>query len=166
MSFIRFNLKTAGTGLLLAAGLLLGSGCSMCCGVSDYDYPTYGGLVQRQDSSYGRVGSIFSDPNAPTGIPKAAGIQTVSPMGAGRPESSDGDPSTPMLDGELDKPLPKPSNTLYEQVSSPANLPSTELNQPGRIMVRPTTMLQGPEHQQPVRRIGQSIKQLGSRIRR
>ena len=37
-------------------------GCSMCCGPYDYDYPTYGGKIQRTDPAYGRVGSIFSDP--------------------------------------------------------------------------------------------------------
>ncbi len=39
-------------------------GCSMCCGPFDFDYPTYGGIHQRSDPSYGRVGSVFSDPNA------------------------------------------------------------------------------------------------------
>ena len=39
-------------------------GCSMCCGPYDYDYPTVGGKHQRVNPSYGRVGSIFSDPNA------------------------------------------------------------------------------------------------------
>lgn len=38
------------------------SGCSMCCGPYDYDYPAFPGLVQRADPVYGRVGSIFSDP--------------------------------------------------------------------------------------------------------
>ena len=39
-------------------------GCSMCCGPYDYDYSNFGGKHQRVDPSYGRVGSIFSDPNA------------------------------------------------------------------------------------------------------
>jgi hypothetical protein len=39
-------------------------GCSMCCGPYDFDYPTYGGKHERVDRAYGRVGSIFSDPNA------------------------------------------------------------------------------------------------------
>ncbi len=42
----------------------LGTGCSMCCGTHDYDYPTYGGSHERVDPRYGRVGSIFSDPLA------------------------------------------------------------------------------------------------------
>ena len=165
MSFIQINFNTVGTGLLLGTSLLLGSGCSMCCGVSDYDYPTYGGLVQRQDSSYGRVGSIFSDPNAPAGIPQAVGVQPVSKMGAERPESPDAGPTTPLDDGGLEKALPKPLNTLSEQVSNQVYIPSSEPTQPGRIMARPTTMLQGPESYGPVRRIGQSIQQMGSRLR-
>ncbi len=39
-------------------------GCSMCCGPHDYDYSNFGGKHQRVDPRYGRVGSIFSDPNA------------------------------------------------------------------------------------------------------
>lgn len=88
---------------MLASSLLLGSGCSMCCGVYDYDYPTYGGLVPRMDRSYGRAGSVFSDPNAPTGIPVAQGVQEV-------PESSDYErdfPESDSQDGEL---LPMPGN--------------------------------------------------------
>ena len=42
-------------------------GCSMCCGPYDYDYPNFGGKHQRVDPRYGRVGSIFSDPNASLG---------------------------------------------------------------------------------------------------
>lgn len=39
-------------------------GCSMCCGPDDFNYPTYGGIHQRADPAWGRVGSIFSDPYA------------------------------------------------------------------------------------------------------
>jgi len=46
-------------------------GCSMCCGPYDFDYPNYGGKHERVDPSYGRVGSIFSDPNAGFGGPSA-----------------------------------------------------------------------------------------------
>ena len=55
-------------GLLTIATMLVGSiGCSMCCGPYDYDYPTFGGKHQRVNPSYGRVGSIFSDPLASFG---------------------------------------------------------------------------------------------------
>ena len=46
-------------------------GCSMCCGPFDFDYPNYGGKHQRVDPRYGRVGSIFSDPNAGFAGPSA-----------------------------------------------------------------------------------------------
>ena len=39
-------------------------GCSMCCGPYDFHYPAYGGKHERVDPTYGRVGSVFSDPNA------------------------------------------------------------------------------------------------------
>lgn len=42
--------------------LAFASGCSMCCGPFDYDYPTFGGKHLRADRSYGRVGSALSDP--------------------------------------------------------------------------------------------------------
>jgi hypothetical protein len=47
---------------------ILSVGCAMCCGPFDYDYPTFGGKYDRYDRSYGRLGSVFSDPMAaPTG---------------------------------------------------------------------------------------------------
>ena len=46
-------------------------GCSMCCGTDDLNYPTYGGVHQRADPAYGRVGSVFSDPFAHVGGPSA-----------------------------------------------------------------------------------------------
>ena len=51
--------------IMFVTTLSVGSlGCSMCCGPFDYDYPVYGGKFERVDSSDGRVGSVFSDPNA------------------------------------------------------------------------------------------------------
>lgn len=55
------RLSTILTVLIISSGTL---GCSMCCGPYDFDYPTFGGKHERMDRSYGRVGSIFSDPNA------------------------------------------------------------------------------------------------------
>ncbi len=46
------------------------SGCAMCCGPYDDHYPTFGGIVQRSNPVWGRVGSIFSDPG-PFGGPSA-----------------------------------------------------------------------------------------------
>ena len=50
--------------LALVTAMFSTFGCSMCCGPYDYDYPSFGGTQQRVDARYGRVGSIFSDPNA------------------------------------------------------------------------------------------------------
>lgn len=49
---------------LLASMLLFvcSAGCSICCGPFDNDYGTFGGKHFRADRSYGRVGSILSDP--------------------------------------------------------------------------------------------------------
>lgn len=59
----------------LALGLvgvlaLFYSGCAMCCGPYDDHYPTFGGIVQRANPVWGRVGSIYSDPG-PFGGPSA-----------------------------------------------------------------------------------------------
>lgn len=51
-----------------AAVCLLGAtGCNLCCGPYDYDYPVYGGPIERMDPARGRVGSIFSDPTVVKG---------------------------------------------------------------------------------------------------
>ncbi|MEZ6095783.1 MAG: hypothetical protein R3C03_16390 [Pirellulaceae bacterium] len=47
------------------------TGCALCCSPYLDDYPTYGGRVQRIDQEYGRVGSVFSDPNMAGGGPSA-----------------------------------------------------------------------------------------------
>ena len=52
------------TSLLLLAGMVISSGCAMCCGVDDYTYGTYGGKWERTDRTHGRVGSAFSDGQA------------------------------------------------------------------------------------------------------
>jgi len=66
--------------IIFVATLSVGSlGCSMCCGPFDYDYPVYGGKFERVNSSYGRVGSIFSDPNAPDDGPSPDSNLEVQP---------------------------------------------------------------------------------------
>lgn len=51
------------TGLLIFGTMIL-AGCSL--GAPGYldDYATVGGKWQRSDPTYGRVGSVFSDPNS------------------------------------------------------------------------------------------------------
>ena len=52
-------------GLVLATTV----GCAICCSPEDYTYSTFGGKYERVDPAYGRVGSIYSDPNAHWGTP-------------------------------------------------------------------------------------------------
>lgn len=58
-------------GLIVIVGAVSAVGCSLCCAPNDYDYPTYGGKHQRVNPAYGRVGSVFSDPNASISGPAA-----------------------------------------------------------------------------------------------
>ena len=44
---------------LLIASLAALSGCAMCAGPFDHNYPAFGGAWQRSDPVNGRVGSIF-----------------------------------------------------------------------------------------------------------
>lgn len=48
--------------LILSVLLVVATGCSMCCGPFDYDYPAFGGKHPRAVRNHGRVGSILSDP--------------------------------------------------------------------------------------------------------
>lgn len=57
--------------LIITALLASATGCSMCCGPFDYDYPTFGGKHPRANRSHGRVGSILSDPMTSISGPSA-----------------------------------------------------------------------------------------------
>lgn len=80
-----------GIALLTCCGL---TGCSMCCGPYDFHYPVFGGKLQRVDPTYGRVGSIFSDPNAGMFGPSADSNLEPQPV--------DSMPSVPRDDPEDD----------------------------------------------------------------
>ena len=68
MMFDRIRKATCVAAMVAPAVIGLGlAGCSMCCGPYDYHYPTFGGKHERTDPVYGRVGSIFSDPNVALG---------------------------------------------------------------------------------------------------
>lgn len=56
-------------GAIAAASLLaiVATGCSMCCGPHDFEYPMFQSRYARVDPEYGRVGSIFSDQNVMPG---------------------------------------------------------------------------------------------------
>ena len=85
----------------IAPAALLSAGCAMCCGPSDYHYPGFGGRIQRADPEYGRVGSVFSDPNM-AGMGPLADSNIVEPEAdkpPARPRAIEG-----LLPGELPKP--------------------------------------------------------------
>lgn len=54
---------------VLAATALVSlvTGCSLCCGPHDYEYPMFQTRYGRMDPEYGRVGSAFTDPNVGIG---------------------------------------------------------------------------------------------------
>ena len=60
----RILLTIACVAVIVCCGL---TGCSSCCGPYDYHYPAFGGKHQRVDPTHGRLGSVFSDPNATFG---------------------------------------------------------------------------------------------------
>lgn len=88
-------------------------GCSTCCSPHDYDYPTFGGKHQRVDARYGRVGSVFSDPNASQGGLDAD--SNLAPMTKPFVPRKDNLESIEPLDGVPDiqgqESLPVPPNT-------------------------------------------------------
>ena len=81
------------------------TGCAICCSPEDYTYATFGGKYERVDPSYGRVGSIYSDPNATLGTPFEPKAVDPAPLNQQLPqpggdESDDGtgvDTSTPSI---------------------------------------------------------------------
>jgi hypothetical protein len=83
--------------------LAFASGCSMCCGPFDYDYPTFGGKHQRADRSYGRVGSALSDPGRTLFGPSADSNLTPPPEPTSSEPDDDDDDDTIDLDS-LDEP--------------------------------------------------------------
>lgn len=78
------------------------TGCSICCGPFDYDYPDFGGKHERQDRRHGRVGSIFSDPLAPRagGASADSNLQAPPPLTSLEPR----EPDDSDLEGDLDDP--------------------------------------------------------------
>ena len=87
--------------LIAALVCFLSTGCSICCGPYDYDYPDFGGKHQRQDRRHGRVGSILSDPLAPRagGASADSNLQPPPPLKSLEPLEDDFEPDR---DDELD----------------------------------------------------------------
>jgi hypothetical protein len=117
------TMKNICTLLLLA---LLGSGtlgCSMCCGPYDFDYPTFGGKHPRANRSYGRVGSIFSDPNAMGPTASAdSNLEAPTPLRSSEPDELEDDEDSSdnlrKFQEELDS-LKSKSNDDLEELPSP-----------------------------------------------
>lgn len=85
---------TSLAGFMAIVGMV---GCSMCCAPNDYDYPNYGGKYERVNPAYGRVGSIFSDPNAGALGPSSDSNLDSDPRGSSN--AIDGFDVDPMLEG-------------------------------------------------------------------
>ena len=105
-------------------------GCSMCCGPYDYDYPTFGGKHERVDRTYGRVGSVFSDPQAGYGGDPADSNRELSePLSNPKTEKTgDGetDADIEAFKKELESISPKPKSDLnldneLEELPEPPN---------------------------------------------
>ena len=79
--------------IIAALFCFLSTGCSMCCGPYDYDYPDFGGKHQRQDRQHGRVGSILSDPLAPRvgGASADSNLLPPPPLRSSEPRDADDD---------------------------------------------------------------------------
>ena len=80
--------------LIAALFCFLSTGCSMCCGPHDYDYPDFGGKHPRQDRQHGRVGSILSDPLAPRagGASADSNLLAPPPLRSSEPTEATEDP--------------------------------------------------------------------------
>jgi hypothetical protein len=103
---------------LAVGGLLLSGGCAMCCGVYDNDYLATSQLLERPDPSRGRVGSVFSDPQA--GLVSTAG----------------GDRAAEPLPEQLPAPQANPGRLI--EPTSPRDANGPQLQTPTRAPAKPT----------------------------
>ena len=68
--------------LLAVCWITTNVGCALCSSCDDYSYGSFGGLWERSDLTYGRVGSVFS----PAGFPFAEGAAAREESEATQPE--------------------------------------------------------------------------------
>ncbi len=112
----------------ITISLIAISGCAMCCGPHDYDYPNYGGRHERHDPIYGRVGSVFSDPYANPGYasPDLDPATSIENRGGGSsdrqplPETGD-DPDELRQRLQRDLEDRRPTRPRPEQLPGPDN---------------------------------------------
>ena len=136
------------------------SGCAICCGPYDYNYPAFGGTVQRSDPVYGRVGSIYSDPG-PFGGPSAD--YNLKPHDSGQNNSSfdAGDDELESLNGNDDLTPPDmldddAGNGSDNRNSDLLPPPADQIDEPGRPSPDESTSIRRrrtqSRRQRPVRR--------------
>jgi hypothetical protein len=106
--------------IMLVIGACSSAGCAMCCGPFDYDYPNFGGRHERADRSYGRVGSVFSDPLANHDGPSADSNlkeAEIRPRGSGNDSSEEADRLRERIEQELERNQPgQPNPPRQERV--------------------------------------------------
>lgn len=115
--------------VLLVLCISATSGCMMCCDIYDYAYPTYGGVTERVDRYYGRVGSIYSDPLAEPGTPIPTPVDPEGGEGEELPATLDLNPSAggfdsidPNLpDADPNNPGGQDDNDTTTELMSPTN---------------------------------------------
>ena len=89
------------------------SGCAMCCGPDDFSYPMFDNCnYPRLNPEYGRVGSVFSDPNVPIGLAPLTNADvprdddSLDPLNTAPLDDPEFnrpiDPNDPKLDPEVD----------------------------------------------------------------
>ena len=104
---IRFALILAAVGV---SGLY---GCSACCGPYDFDYPVVGGMHQRANPAYGRVGSRFSDPFFASGPSSDSNLEAPPQPRVRDAEREDSDDRDDLDDlDELDRKLDEAEEDL------------------------------------------------------
>jgi len=92
----------ASLALGLAFSIVSSLGCAQCCAPLDYDYGAYGGVNQRADMRFGRVGSPLSD-----GVVGGGAIHNNGVQGEIIHEGS-------VIQGEVIHGQPTPAGNLHE----------------------------------------------------
>lgn len=152
--------------------LLLSSGCAMCCGLYDNDYLATSELLQRTNPSQGRVGSVFSDPQAGVStdwssgeVPAAPAVQpTLREAMPNRGTLELSAPQQPTLAPPSGTPtparLPSPGVSVREDLQS--RRPTRSANQmvgsaPRKLTPAPGQPLQAPPRleRQPIRQVSE-----------
>lgn len=97
----------------LAFSIVSSLGCAQCCAPFDYDYGAYGGVNQRADMRFGRVGSPFSDGTVGSGVTQESiTVQSGGVSGEIIHEGSvlEGE----VIQGEVIHGQPTPASNLHE----------------------------------------------------